>query len=116
MDLNERAADLLKNNEIARKIIGRLLSSQHYRFTYLEGNDTEVGTGGVLRFNDYSDNEVHRIAKELCNEGILDFYIGVTLPVYYLSGEKPAPGMAAPRNEELRKALAQFEISTTSPH
>jgi hypothetical protein len=112
MDLSERAADLLDNNEIARKIIGKLLSAQHYRFTYIEGNDAMVGTGEALRFNDHSDNEVHRIAKELCNEGILDFHIGVTLPVYYLRGEKPAPGVAAPRNEELRKALAQYKIST----
>lgn len=113
MDLSERAADLLKNNEIARKIIDKLLSSQHYRFTYIEKIDAKVGTGEVLRFDDHSDNEVHRIAKELCDEGILDFHIGVTLPVYYLSGEKPAPGVAAPRNEELRKTLAQFKISTT---
>jgi hypothetical protein len=112
MDLSERAADLLNQNEIARKIIGKLLSAQHYRFTYIEGNDAEVGTGEVLRFNDHSDNEVHRIAKELCEEGILDFHIGVTLPVYYLEGERPAPGVAAPRNEELRKALAQYKIST----
>jgi hypothetical protein len=112
MDLSERAADLLKNNEIARTIIGKLLSAQHYRFTYIEGNDAKVGTGGILRFDDHSDNEVHRIAKELCDEGILDFHIGVTLPVYYLNGEKPAPGMAAPRNEELRKALVQYKIST----
>lgn len=112
MDLSEKTVDLLKNNEIARKIIGKLLSAQHYRFTYVEGNDAEVGTGEALRFNDHSDNEVHRIAKELCNEGILDFHIGVTLPVYYLKGERPAPGVAAPRNEELRKALAEYKIST----
>lgn len=112
MDLSEKAADLIKNNEIARKIIDKLLSAQHYRFTYIEGNDAEVGTGEVLRFDAHSDNEVHRIAKELCNEGILDFHIGVTLPVYYLKGEKPAPGVAAPRNEELRKALAPYNIST----
>jgi hypothetical protein len=36
----------------------------------------------------------------------------VTLPVYYLKEERPAPGVAAPRNEELRKALAQYKIST----
>jgi len=114
VDLSEKAVDLLKNNEIARKIIGKLLSAQHYRFTYIEGNDAEVDTGGVLRFDDHSDNEVHRIAKELCDEGVLDFHIGVTLPVYYLSGEKPAPGVAAPRNEELRKALAQFKLSPAS--
>ena len=112
MDLSERAVDLLNNNEIARKIIGKLLSAQHYRFTYIEGNDAMVGTGEALRFNDHSDNEVHRIAKELCEEGVLDFHIGVTLPVYYLKGERPAPGVAAPRNEELRKALAQYKIST----
>lgn len=29
MDLSERAIDLLKNNEIARKIIRKLLDSQH---------------------------------------------------------------------------------------
>jgi len=113
MDVSEKAADLLKNNDIARKIIGKLLRSQHYRFTSIEGNDADVGTGGVLRFEDHSDNEVHRIAKELCDEGVLDFHIGVTLPVYYLRGERPAPGVAAARNQELRKALAQFEISTT---
>jgi len=112
MDLSDRAVDLLSNNEIARAIVGKLLISQHYRFTYVEGNDAEVGTGGVLRFENHSDNEVHRIAKELCDEGILDFHIGVTLPVYYLRGERPAPGVAVPRNEELRKALAQFKIST----
>jgi len=112
MDLSEKTVDLLKNNEIARKIVGKLLNAQHYRFTYVEGNDAEVGTGEALRFNDHSDNEVHRIAKELCNEGILDFHIGVTLPVYYLKGERPASGVAAPRNEELRKVLAEYKIST----
>jgi hypothetical protein len=112
MDLSEKATDLLKNNVIARKIIGKLLSSQHYRFTYIEGNDAEVGTGRVLRFDDHSDNEVHCIAKELCDEGILDFHIGVTLPVYFLRRERPSPGVAAPRNGELRKALAQYKIST----
>ena len=106
------AIDLLENNEIARKIVGRLLSSQHYRFTYIEGNDAKVGTGGILRFDDHSDNEVHRIAKDLGDEGILDFEIGVTLPVYFLRGEKLAPGVVVPRNEELRKALAQYEIPT----
>ena len=109
MDLSERAIDLLKNNDIARKIIRKLLDSQHYRYTLIEGKDAKIGTGGVLRFDDHSDKEVHSIAKELCNEGILDFHIGVTLPVYYLRGERPAPGVAAPRNEELRKALAQYK-------
>ena len=110
MDLSERAVDLLKNNEIARKIIRKLLDAQHYRYTYIEGKDAKVGTGGVLRFDDHSDKEVHSIAKELCDEGILDFHIGVILPVYYLKGERPAPGVAAPRNEELRKALVQYEV------
>ena len=112
MDLSKRAVDLLKNNEIARKIISKLLSSQHYRFTYVEGNDAKVGTGGVLRFDDHSDNEVHRIAKELCDAGILDFDMGVSLPVYFLRGERPGPGVAAPRNEELRQALAQYKVSS----
>jgi hypothetical protein len=89
-----------------------LLSSQHYRFTYVEGNDAKVGTGEVLRFDDHSDNEVHSIAKELCDEGILDFDMGVNLPVYFLIGERPTPGVAAPRNEELRKALAQYNVSS----
>ena len=113
MDLSDKAVDLLKNNEIAKQIISKLLESQHYRFTYIEGNDAKVGTGGVLRFDDQSDNEVHRIAKELCDEGILDFHIGVTLPVYFLKGERPVSGAAAPRNEELRKALAQYKLSGT---
>jgi len=110
MDLSERAIDLLKNNEIARKIIRKLLDSQHYRYTYIEGKDAKVRTGGVLRFDDHSDKEVHSIAKELFDEGILDFHIGVTLPVYYLRGERPVPGVAAPRNEEFRKALAQYKV------
>ena len=110
MDLSERAVDLLKNNEMARKIISKLLGAQYYRYTYIEGKDAKVGTGGVLRFDDHSDNEVHSIAKELCDEDILDFHISVTLPVYYLKGERPAPGVAAPRNEELRKALAQYKV------
>ncbi len=110
MDLSERAIDLLKNNEIARTIINKLLDSQHYRYTYIEGKDAKIGTGGVLRFDEHSDKEVHNIAKKLCDEGILDYHIGVTLPVYYLRGERPAPGVAAPRNEELRKALAQYRV------
>ena len=111
MELSERAVDLLKNNEIARKIISKLLGAQHYRFTYIEGKDAKVGTGGVLRFENHSDKEVHSIAKELCDEGILDCHVGVTLPVYYLSGERPVPGVAAPRNEELRIALAQYKVT-----
>jgi hypothetical protein len=111
MDVSERAVDLLKNNEIARKIVGTLLDAPYYRYTYVEGRDAKVGTGGVLRFDDHSDEEVHRVAKELCEEGILDFHIGVTLPVCYLRGEKPAPGVAAPRNEELRKALAPYKAA-----
>jgi hypothetical protein len=111
MDLSERAVNLLKNNEIAKKIIGKLLGAQHYRFTYIEGNNAKVGIGGVLRFENHSDKEVHSIAKELCDEGILDCHVGVTLPVYYLSGEKPVPGVAAPRNEELRIALAQYKVT-----
>ena len=110
MDLSEIAVDLLKNNEIARKIIRKLLDSHHYHYTYIEGKDAKVGTGGVLRFEDHSDNEVHSIAKKLCDEGILDCHVGVTLPIYYLSGEKPAPGVAAPRNEELRIALTQYKV------
>jgi hypothetical protein len=110
MELSEKAVDLLNNNEIARKIISKLLGAQHYRFTYIEGKDTKVGTDGVLRFENHSDNKVHSISKELCDEGILDCHIGVTLPVYYIKGEKPAPGIAAPRNEELRKALAQYKV------
>jgi hypothetical protein len=106
--VSEKTVDLLNNNEIARKIISKLLVSQHYRYTYIEGKDAKVGTGGSLRFDDHSDKEVHSIAKELCDIGILDCHIGVTLPVYYLKREKPAPGIAAPRNEELRKALTQF--------
>ena len=110
MNLSERAVDLLENNEVARRITKKLLDAQHYRYTYIEGKDAKVGTGGVLRFNDHSDKEVHSIAKELCNEGILDFHIGVTLPVYYLKGEEPVPGLAAPRNEELRKTIAQHKL------
>ncbi len=64
----------------------------------------------MLKFDDHSDEEVHNTAEELCNEGVLDFHIGVTSPVYYLRGEKPAPGVAAPRNEELRRALAQYRL------
>ena len=40
----------------------------------------------------------------------LDLHIGVTLPVYYLRGEEPAPGVAAPRNKELRRALSQYRL------
>jgi hypothetical protein len=109
MDVSERAVDLLKDNEIARKIVGKLLDSQYYRYTYVEGKDAKVGTGGVLRFDDHSDEGVHSVADELCREGILDFHIGVTLPVYYLRGERPTPGVAAPRNEELRKAIAPYK-------
>ena len=108
MDLSERAVDLLNNNEIGRRIIKRLLDAQHYRFIYIEGRDAKATTGGVLKFDDYSDEEVHSIAKELCNEGILDFQIAVDLPVYYLKGEKPVHETATPRNEELRKTLAQY--------
>jgi hypothetical protein len=110
MDLSERAIDLLENNEIARRIIKKLLDAQHYRYTCIEGKDAKVVTGGVLRFDDHSDEEVHSIAKELCNEGILDFNIAVTRPVYYLKGEKLVPGIAAPRNEELRKTIAQYKL------
>ena len=110
MELSERAVNLLENNEIAGRIIRKLLNAQHYRYTHIQGNDAKVGTGGVLKFDDHSDEEVHNIAEELCNEGVLDFHIGVTLPVYYLRGEKPAPGVAAPRNEELRRALAQYRL------
>jgi hypothetical protein len=110
MDLSERAIDSLENNDIARRIIKKLLDAQHYRYTYIGGKDATVGTGGVLKFDDHTDNEVHSIAKELCNEGILDFDIGVTLPVYYLKGEKLVPEVAAPRNEELRKTIAQYKL------
>ena len=110
MDLSERAVELLENNEIAGRIIRKLLNAQHYRFTHIQGNDAEVGTGGVLRFDDHSDEEVNGVAKTLCNEGILDFHIGVTLPVYYLRGERPVHEVAAPRNEELRRALAQYRL------
>ncbi|MGD8501136.1 MAG: hypothetical protein PVJ86_10845 [Phycisphaerales bacterium] len=113
MELSERAVDLLNNNEIARKIISKLLVSQHYRYTYIEGKDAKVGTGGALRFEDHSDKVVHSIAKELCDERILDCHVGVTLPVYYLRGERPAPGVAAPRNEELRMALTQYKVTCT---
>jgi len=67
----------------------------------------------VLRFDDHSDKEVHNIAKELCNEGILDFNIAVTQPIYYLKGEKLVPRVAAPRNGELRKIL--LNINCRSP-
>jgi hypothetical protein len=110
MELSERAVDLLENNEIAGRIMRKLLNAQHYRYTHIQGNDAKVGTGGVLKFDDHSDEQVNSIAKELCNEGILDSHIGVTLPVYYLRGERPVLGIAAPRNEELRKALAQYKL------
>ena len=110
MDLSERAIDLLENSEIARRIIKKLLDAQHYRYICIEGKDAKVVTGGVLRFDDHSDEEVHSIAKELCNEGILDFNIVVTRSVYYLKGEKLVPGVAAPRNEELRKTIAQYKL------
>lgn len=64
----------------------------------------------MLRFDDHSDKEVHSIAEELCDGGILDFDIVVTLSVYYLKGEKLVPGVAALRNEELRKKIAQYEL------
>ena len=108
MDLSERAIDLLKNNEIARRIIKKILGAQYYRFTYIEGSDAKSTTGGVLKFDD-PDKEVHGIAKELCNEGILDSHC-VTLPVYYLKGEKPLHETATPRNEELRKTIAQYKL------
>ena len=108
MDLSEKAIDLLKNNEIARGIVEKLLKAQYHRYTYVEGNDAKIGTGGVLRF-DRPDKEVHSIADELCAEGILESQIAVTLPVYYLKGEKIITHeVAAPRNEELRKTLAEY--------
>ena len=33
MDLSERAIDLLENNEIARRIITKLMDAQHDRYT-----------------------------------------------------------------------------------
>jgi len=110
MELSERAVDLLENNEIARRIVRKLLNAQHYRYTHIQGEDAKIGTGGVLRFDDHSDEEVNGVVKELCNEGILDFHIGVSLPVYYLRGERPVHEVAAPRNEELRRALAQCRL------
>ena len=107
MKLNERAIDLLENNEIARTIIKKLFHAQYTRFTYVEGKGAKATTGSMLRFDD-PDEEVHRIANELCSEGILDSYTPVTLPVYYLKGEKPVHETATPRNEELRKTIAQY--------
>lgn len=71
------------------EIIKTIITAPFFLTPYIEGKDAKVGAGGVLRFDDHSDKEVHSIAKELCNEGILDFHIGVTLPVYYLRGERP---------------------------
>lgn len=113
MELSERAVDLLENNEIAGRIIGKLLDAKHYRFTHIQGKDAKIGTGGVLRFDDHTDEEVNGVAKELCDESILDFHIGVTLPVYYLRGERPVHEVAAPRNDELRKALAQYKVPSS---
>ncbi len=107
MKLSEKAIDLLENNEIARTIIKKLLHAQYTRFTYVEGRDYKWTTGSMLKFDD-SDEEVHRIADELCSEEILDSYTPVTLPVYYLKGEKPVHETATPRNEELRKTIAQY--------
>jgi len=55
-----------------------------------------------------SQKEVHRIADELCSEGILDSHTPVQLPLYYLKGEKPVHETATPRNEELRKTIAEY--------
>ncbi len=107
MKLSERVIDLLENNEIARTIIKKLLHAQYTRFTYVEGRDAKATTGSMLKFDD-PDKEVHCIADELCSEGILDSYTPVTLPVYYLKGEKPRHETATPRNEELRKTIAQY--------
>lgn len=113
MDLSQKAVRLLENNEIAR-IIKKLLDPQHYRYTCIEGKDAKIATGGVLRFDDHSNEEVHSIAKELCNEGILDCDIVVTLPVYYLEGEMLVPRVTAPRNEELRKKLLNINCRRVS--
>ena len=86
------------------------MDARYYRYTGIEGKDAKIATGGALRFDDHSDEEVHSIAKELCNEGILDCDIVVTLPVYYLKGEMLVPGVAAPRNEELRKKVAKYKL------
>ena len=107
MNLSEKTIDLLKNDKIARTIIKKLLDAQYSRFTYVEGRNAKVTTGGMLKF-DYPDEEVHRIAKELCSEGILDFHIGITLPIYYLKGERPIEETATPRNNELRRTIAQY--------
>ena len=107
MKLSERVIDLLENNEIARTIIKKLLHAQYTRFTYVEGRDAKATTGSMLKFDD-SDEEVHKIANELCSGEILDSYTPVTLPVYYLKGEKPVHETATPRNEELRKTIAQY--------
>ena len=105
--LSERVIDLLENNEIAKTIIKKLLHVQYTRFTYVEGRDAKVTTGSMLKFDD-SDEDVHCIADELCSEGILDSYTPITLPVYYFKGEKPVHETATPRNQELRKTIAQY--------
>ncbi len=107
MKLSEKAIDLLENNGIARTIVKKLLDSQYTHCAYIEGRDPEATTGGVLKF-DAPDKKVHSIAKELCNEGILEFRISVILPVYYLKGERLVYGTATPRNEELRKTIDQY--------
>ncbi len=105
--LSEKAIDLLKNDKIARTIVKKLLDAQYTRFTYVEGRDAKATTGSMLRFDD-PDEEVHRIANELCGEEILDSYTPLSLSVYYLKGEKPVHETGTPWNKELRKTLAQY--------
>jgi hypothetical protein len=46
MDLSENAIELLKNDEVARGIVKRLLDAKTYYYTHVEGKDAEIGTGG----------------------------------------------------------------------
>jgi len=108
MKLSEKAIDLLENNKIAKTIIKKLLDSYYTRFTHVEGRGYKWTTGNpMLRF-DTPDEEVHKIANELCSEEILDSFTPVTLPVYYLKGEKLVHETATPWNKELREALAPY--------
>lgn len=96
--MSERAVDLLESNKTARKIVGRLLESEYYRYTYIEGRDAKVGTGVVLRFDEPSDEEVHSVADELCRDDTLDSHIGMTLSVYYLTRVRPELWLREMRN------------------